>query len=318
MRSVSMVGWRGGLALVVGVAAVGGRAAHGQDLLVSSRFSNTIIRYNGQTGALVGTFASGPQLRNPNGIAYGPDGNLYVGLGDAGSILRYNGQTGAFMNTFVAAGSGGLASVRDIAFGPDGNLYANSGGSNRVLKFNGSTGAFVSVAAQLAGAVTGPVGLTLGADGSVFVGAATSNRAYRFGPGNAFLRSYHPGTLSNTTGVALGADGMLYVAMSVSNVIARFNPTTGLLLGTFGAGSGLNIPIYMTVAPGGDLLVGSFATDNVLRFDPVTGTSRGVFIAAGLGGLDGTHDLVFMPVPGPGALAACVPAAIVCLARRRR
>lgn len=289
--------------------------AAARDLLVSSRFSNTIIRYNDATGALVRTFASGPELQNPNGIAYGPDGNLYVGLGDAGAILRYNGQTGAFIDTFVPAGLGGLASVRDIAFGPDGNLYADSGTTKQVLRYSGSTGAFLGIAAA-GGGLNGPVGLTFGPDGSMYVGGALSNRIYRFSPAGTLLRTYSPGTLSNATGVAIGLDGMLYASMSVSNVVARFNPDTGALLGTFGAGTGLNTAIYSTIAPGGDLLVGSFGDDSVRRFDPVTGASHGVFIAPGLGGLDGTHDMVFMPVPGP--TVAGFGAALLSLVGMRR
>lgn len=274
--------------------------ARARDFLVSSRFSNLIIRYS-DAGTLVGTFAAGPELLNPNGIAFGPDGNLYVGLGDVGSILRYNGQTGSFMDTFVPSGLGGLASVRDIAFGPDGNLYADSGTTKQVLRYNGTSGAFLGVAAS-GGGLNGPVGLTFGLDGSMYIGGALSNRIYRFSPSGTLLRTYNPGSLSNATGVTIGGDGMLYAAMSNSNVVARFNPDTGALLGTFGAGSGLNTPIYSLIAPGGDLLVGSFGEDSVRRFDPVTGISLGVFIASGLGGLDGTHDIVFMPVPGPTVL----------------
>lgn len=50
-----------------------------QDLLVSSRLSNNLLRYDSETGEFRGVFAEGPELANPNGIACGPDGNLYVG-----------------------------------------------------------------------------------------------------------------------------------------------------------------------------------------------------------------------------------------------
>jgi len=119
-------------------------------------------------------------------------------------------------------------------------------------------------------------------------------------------------------GVSIGPDGMLYAAMSVSNVVARFDPDTGALLGTIGAGSGLNIPIYMQLSAGGELLVGSFGNDSVYRFDPVSGVSHGVLVSSGLGGLDGTHDIAFMPVPGPAVLAMGVPLALIAVVRRRR
>ena len=62
--------------------------AHG-DLLVSSRFTDNVLRYDAHTGAFKGVFAAGNGLDNPNGIAYGPDERLYVGLGDVARVLRF-------------------------------------------------------------------------------------------------------------------------------------------------------------------------------------------------------------------------------------
>jgi hypothetical protein len=39
--------------------------ATAQDLLVSSRFTDQILRYDGTTGAFVGVFAQGGGLNNP-------------------------------------------------------------------------------------------------------------------------------------------------------------------------------------------------------------------------------------------------------------
>src|SRR5205823_3419834 len=72
------------------------------------RNTNNVLRYNGTTGASMGTFASGGGLSAPTGLTFGPDGNLYVASQNTDSVLRYNGTTGAFLNTFVSTGSGGL------------------------------------------------------------------------------------------------------------------------------------------------------------------------------------------------------------------
>src|SRR2546428_8090283 len=61
----------------------------------------SVQRYNGTTGASLGTFASGGGLSGPVHVVFGPDGNLYVSDIDSGRVLRYNGSTGAFLNTFV-------------------------------------------------------------------------------------------------------------------------------------------------------------------------------------------------------------------------
>ncbi len=80
------------------------------DLLISSRFSNNVLRYDAESGAFIGVFATGSGLANPNGIAYGPDGNLYVGLGDTGTVMRFNGLTGSFIDQFVTGEASGECS----------------------------------------------------------------------------------------------------------------------------------------------------------------------------------------------------------------
>ena len=47
------------------------------DLLVSSRLSNKVLRYD-DSAAFVGEFATGGNLITPNGVTTGPDGMLYV------------------------------------------------------------------------------------------------------------------------------------------------------------------------------------------------------------------------------------------------
>jgi streptogramin lyase len=78
-------------------------------------------------------------LVSPHGLAYGPDGNLYVGSAGTNSVLRYDGQTGAFLNVF--ASGGGLQSTHGITFGPDGDLYVAGWASDNVIRYDGQTGA---------------------------------------------------------------------------------------------------------------------------------------------------------------------------------
>ena len=266
------------------------------DLLVSSRFNSRVLRYNAATGTFVAVFAAGHDLANPNGIAIGPDGNLYVGNGDEGRVLKFDGQTGDFLGTFVSpATPGGLAGARAIAFGPDGNLYVDSGATNNVLAYDGTTGAFLRVAAQGNG-VSGPVGLTFGPDANLYVGAALSNGVYVFDPNGNFIRSFNCGaSFSNATGVLFDPAGRLLAAQSVTNNVVSFDASTGACQGIAAAGGGLNVPIYMILAPDGNLLVGSFNTDSVIKYDLATTQAMGTFVATGAGGLDGTHSFAYVP-----------------------
>ena len=98
-----------------------------------------IVRFDGQTGAYLGVFASGGGLANAYAFTFGPDGDLYAGSRDTNSILRFDGQTGAFLNVF--ASGNGLDFPDDVLFGPDGNLYVAD--SHGILRFNATSGAFV-------------------------------------------------------------------------------------------------------------------------------------------------------------------------------
>jgi outer membrane protein assembly factor BamB len=267
------------------------------DLLVSSRFTNNVLRYDSQSGTFIGVFASGNGLANPNGIAYGPDRNLYVGLGDQSRVLRFDGQTGAFLDEFVGPSTpGGLLNCRGIAFGPEGDLYVCSASTHQVLRYDGATGEFVGVAASGQG-MNGPVGLTFGPDGNLYVGCALSNAVYAFTTAGTFIRSFQCGINRNHVGTVFDRAGRLLVAQSVSNNVLAYDPVAGTCLGVVAQGNGLNIPIYLALDVDGNLLVGSFGNDSVLRFDPATGAFLGTIVSSNAGGLDGTHSMAFIPDP---------------------
>ncbi len=69
-----------------------------------------MLEFNGTTGAPVGTGVLIPPgsagLTSPIGLAFGPNGNLYVSSPDTGQVLEFNGTTGAPIGTgvFIAAG----------------------------------------------------------------------------------------------------------------------------------------------------------------------------------------------------------------------
>jgi hypothetical protein len=80
------------------------------DLFISNLGANNILRYDERTGEFTGEFipAGSGGLGAPDGLLFGPDGNLYVcRLGD-GSILRYDGITG---DPLPSAGNSGATFV---------------------------------------------------------------------------------------------------------------------------------------------------------------------------------------------------------------
>ena len=101
-------------------------------LLVSSFNTNDVKRFDGTTGAPFpapdqtgANFTTGSAPFSPFGLAFGPDGNLYVGSGGpSGSVRRFDANTGKFIDVFT---SGAPASFEPsgVVFGPDGNLYVS-------------------------------------------------------------------------------------------------------------------------------------------------------------------------------------------------
>ncbi len=59
-----------------------------------------VLLYDGKTGAFLGPFAD-ENLTRPAGLAFGPDGNLYVNSRKPGRVVRFDGATGAFIDIFV-------------------------------------------------------------------------------------------------------------------------------------------------------------------------------------------------------------------------
>ena len=78
----------------------------------------SVLRYNASTGAFIDTFVAPGSggLDDPEGLAFGPDGHLYVSSFDSDEVLRYNGMTGAFIDAFVTAGNGGLDCPTSLLF----------------------------------------------------------------------------------------------------------------------------------------------------------------------------------------------------------
>lgn len=135
-----------------------------------------ILRYDGSTGTFLGTFISFGTggLDLPEGIAFGPDGNLYVAnnhsfSNQSGSVLRYYGPLSDTpgspdpSSNQVGAGFASHSGLNPLllTFGPDGNLYASSSDSSatggEVDRYNATTGEFIGTFALVDGS---PRGLT--------------------------------------------------------------------------------------------------------------------------------------------------------------
>jgi hypothetical protein len=159
-----------------------------------------------------------------------------------GAVLKYNAFTGAPISTF--ASSSQLTDAVTLAYGPDGNLYVTGEGSDNVVAFSGATGAYLN---------------TFVPDGT--------------------------GGLASAHGLAFGVDGDLYVSSQAPNNedVKQFDGNTGAYLGEFvPAGSGgVSPPLGIAFGPDGNFYVASRDTNQVLRYNGLTGAFMGAFASGG-------------------------------------
>lgn len=210
-----------------------------------------IGRFDGKTGEFrlsedpyanfVGYTGGGRLNFGPGGVAFGPDGNLYVSDVAANTVLRYQGpfgtNPGQFIDTFVAPGSGGLTSPGRLRFGPDNNLYVISRpfAASSIIRYQG------------------PLDSTPGTLIDVFVPAGR-------------------GGLQRASDFAFGRDKRLYVANLGPNQIVRYEaPGTSVAGGFVDIFATLGFfPNTLAFGPDWDLYVGGDQV-GVRRFDARTG-----------------------------------------------
>lgn len=270
-----------------------------QDLLVGPRVlvgnsrGNNIVAYSQAGGLPLGEFipAGRGGLTDPDDLAIGPDGKLYVSSGadpETSAILRFDRHTGAFLGVF--ASGHGMHRPYGMVFGPDGLLYVSSFRSDQLLRFDGQTGEFVDVFATgngQPGGLNGPNGLVFGPDGKLYVATEGSvagqfpglpSEVLRFdvttGASTVFIAQPPPSPssfgfvsflgleLGPTCNVPLVGVCDLYVS-DFANDIRRYSLTTGALKDTIDTNYTGTIPSGnfvggLSLGLGGRLFVAGF------------------------------------------------------------
>jgi streptogramin lyase len=190
-----------------------GGLAVGPDNNVYVSVGSVVQKLNGQTGALISNFAT-TNLVASDGLAFGPNGNLFVSDGVQTSIKQFNGTTGAFVNNFATSASfgngagplmffNGVLLVSQI-FGTGGAPWGNA-----ILKFDQSTGAFLGNFASDPAQLNAPSGMVVGPDGNLYVVNYVGNNIVRYTSSGTFL-----GVFANTA--TNGASAPRYIAYAAT------------------------------------------------------------------------------------------------------
>ena len=249
------------------------------EMLVSSRGTSSVKRYNGETGEyiddLVASGAGG--LGRTQEVLIGFDGELLVSGRDNNAIKEYNLETGIFVRDFTTGFT--LDEPVKMSFGPDDNLYVSQWGQNSssVVKFDGRTGAFIEevtpdmnqpmgqafkdgllyvvsfgskdvrvfedgeeLQALVTSRLQGPVNLRF-LDSEWLVEDWQDGTIKRFDVNGVFQGNFIQG-LRNIEGTAFGPDGNFYACDWGTSAVKRYDPESGSMIDIFANSGDLSNP----------------------------------------------------------------------------
>lgn len=213
--------------------------------------SNGVVRYRADILEFVDFFVSVSGNPGITGVAFGPDGDLYLGGYNSDSVFRFDGQTGAPKGEVVRRTDGANGVDNGLVFGPDGMLYVPGFDSNNVIRWNPATGRSETFIAPGSGGLRRTRGILFEPDGSgILVSSEGSGEILRFHRDGRFDRRLAQ-FMFGPNGMAYAADGSLLVTGFGGDRVERIDPTSGAPLGTVVApnAGGLSGATFLAILP---------------------------------------------------------------------
>ena len=260
------------------------------DLLVSSRGTSSVKRFDGETGAYVDDFIApgAGGLAVTQEVRQGPDGRIYVTGRGNDAILAYDPRTGDFLGAFTTGYL--LDEPTKTTFADDGRVYVSQWGQTKssVAVFDAATGSFIRTATPQ---LSEPMQHLLEPDGDLLVVSFGSRDVRRFDASGTFRGMATSGKeLAGPVNLWRHPDGDLLVLDWQAGTVERFDASTGAFVETFI--EGFTNAEGWAIGPDGKLYIADWSEDEVLRFDAGTGEPMGVFAAGG--GLSAPNSLLFV------------------------
>jgi tripartite motif-containing protein 71 len=232
----------GGFIDPTGIAIGSDGSVYIADSQANTSTNDGAIYHFSAAGNYLGTFSSDSSLYQPQGIAFGPNGDLYVTNDPGNPYISAYDSSGNPVTLTGGTGGGpvgyflGLNAGDDgIAFGPNGNFYIPD-------PFNGvdqyaADGTYIR-SFGIADPLDGPSGVAIDASGNVFVTDVTNGNVVEFDSNGNYLATLDPS-----------------------------NPVLG--------GNGWGSPTALTFEPNGDLLISDDFGITQYDFSSVTAFSDG-------------------------------------------
>ena len=262
-----------------------GHAVLGPDgeYYVTSPGLKEVARYKFVNNAWTFDAASSMPLVTNSAVVSTPTGLLVLG-GKllVGSLENNIVESYTFSPTFAAAApatsfspftSESLNNPEDLAFLNDGHtLVVTNSGANDVLAYDtslavGSAGR--TLIAPGSNGLSFPQGVTVGADGNIYVSNTTNNEVLEFSPSGAFISIFvrsGAGGLKDPQGLVFDPGVGLLVVSHDTGLVLLYNSSTGAFIREFTPEPLIN-PLGMTFDGTGNLYVASHDTDRVLQYD---------------------------------------------------
>lgn len=191
-------------------------------------------------------------------------------------------QMHSIVGTRIGSGHGGdVPTVWEVAITGDRRILATSTLDGRVVEFD-DHGEWVQDLVPASAGLESPTGLALTPQGSILVSSTASNEVMEFdAETGVFLGVFASGTPWNfiPLNIHVTQDGRALVVSAVG-MVESYDVATGEHLGTLiskNDNGGMASPRGIAELVGGDIVVASMGTRQVLRFDGQHGDFKGVF-----------------------------------------
>ncbi|NKB89314.1 MAG: hypothetical protein GKS06_13935 [Acidobacteria bacterium] len=249
------------------------------NIFAANLSSHSVSQHDGNSGESLGDFvASGAGgLVGPTGIAFGPDGDLYVGSSGSNQVLRFDGDTGEPIDVFTKSA---IERPFSIIFSPDGDLLVSS--RDQILRIN-PEGQILGEAV-VSDKLRQPIGLRFGPENKLYVANSRGDNVLVFDwPSGTLVNEIDSESLRFPSDVDLTPDGRLLVSSAFTRAVHVFDPITGQELPDVAMLPEGSAPVGLALDDIGRVWIADFAANALYRW-PISGQLTGALSSTGLAG----------------------------------